>query len=86
MATISAAMVKELRETTGMFKVPHQKAGFKVLTAHDFPSAMIELGFVSNPDDEKLLLSDDWREKMGASVVRAINIYFEKKVAQRGGQ
>ena len=23
--------------TTQMFKVPHQKAGFKVLTAHDFP-------------------------------------------------
>ena len=51
-------LVKELRQTTGMFKVPYQKAGFKVLTAHDFPSAMIELGFVSNADDEKLLLSD----------------------------
>lgn len=79
-------LVKELRGTTGMFKVPHQKAGFKVLTAHDFPSAMIELGFVSNPEDEKLLLSDDWRQKMAGSVARAIDIYFEKQVAQRGGQ
>jgi N-acetylmuramoyl-L-alanine amidase len=79
-------LVKELRETTGMFKVPHQKAGFKVLTAHDFPSAMIELGFVSNPEDEKLLLSDDWRQKMAGSVSRAIDIYFEKQFAQRGGQ
>jgi len=57
-----------------------------VLTAHDFPSAMIELGFVSNPDDEKLLLSDDWRQKMAGSVTRAIDIYFEKQLAQRGGQ
>ncbi len=79
-------LVKELRETTGMFKVPHQKAGFKVLTAHDFPSAMIELGFVSNPEDEKLLLSDDWRQKMAGSVTRAIDIYFERQLAQRGGQ
>jgi len=79
-------LVKELRETTGMFKVPHQKAGFKVLTAHDFPSAMIELGFVSNAEDEKLLLSDDWRQKMAGSVARAIDVYFEKQFAQRGGQ
>ena len=32
---------------------------------------MIELGFVSNPDDEKLLLSDDWRQKMAALGGRA---------------
>lgn len=79
-------LVKELRQTTGMFKVPHQKAGFKVLTAHDFPSAMIELGFVSNPEDEKLLLSDEWRQKMAASVTRAVDAYFEKQLAQRGGK
>ena len=57
-----------------------------MLTAHDFPSAMIELGFVSNPEDEKLLLSDEWRQKMAGSVARAIDVYFEKQVAQRGGQ
>ncbi len=79
-------LVKELGQSTKMFKVPHQKAGFKVLTAHDFPSAMIELGFVSNAEDEKLLLSDEWRQKMAGSVVEAIDLYFEKQLAQRGGQ
>jgi N-acetylmuramoyl-L-alanine amidase len=57
-----------------------------VLTAHDFPSAMIELGFVSNAEDEKLLLSDEWRQKMAGSVVEAIDLYFETQLAQRGGQ
>ena len=79
-------LVKELRGTTQMFKVPYQKAGFKVLTAHDFPSAMIELGFVSNPDDEKLLLSEEWRQKMAAAVADAVDDYFAKQMAQRGGQ
>lgn len=79
-------LVRELKGTTRMFKVPHQKAGFKVLTAHDFPSAMIELGFVSNPDDEKLLLSDEWREKMATAVAGAVDEYFAKQLAQRGGQ
>jgi N-acetylmuramoyl-L-alanine amidase len=79
-------LVEELGQSTKMFKVPHQKAGFKVLTAHDFPSAMIELGFVSNPEDEKLLLSDEWRQKMAGSVAEAIDLYFETQLAQRGGQ
>ncbi len=78
-------LVRELRGATTMFKVPHQKAGFKVLKAHDFPSAMIELGFVSNPEDEKLLLSDEWRQKMAAAVVGAVDEYFAKQLAQRGG-
>ena len=77
-------LVSELRGATKMFKVPHQKAGFKVLTAHDFPSAMIELGFVSNAEDEKLLLSDEWRRKVARSVSDAIDVYFEKQLAQRG--
>lgn len=79
-------LVAELKQTTGMFKVPHQRAGFKVLEAHDFPSAMIELGFVSNTEDEKLLLSEEWRVKTADAVTRAIDAYFEKQLAQRGGQ
>ena len=80
-------LVKELKQTTGMFKVPYQKAGFKVLTAHDFPSAMIELGFVSNADDEKLLLSDEWRQKMADFGGRARSApTSRRKLAQRGGQ
>lgn len=79
-------LVKELKTSTKMFKVPHQQAGFKVLEAPDVPSAMIELGFLSNSEDEKLLISDDWRDKTANSVAGAIDNFFETKVAQRGGQ
>ena len=79
-------LVRELRQSTSMFKVPHQQAGFKVLKAHDFPSAMIELGFVSNAEDEKQLLSQAWREKVSDSIARAIDTYFEKQLAQRSVQ
>lgn len=79
-------LVKELKRTTLMFKVPHQEAGFKVLEAPDVPSAMIELGFVSNAEDEKLLQADAWRQKTAGSVVEAIDEFFERKLAQRGAQ
>ena len=77
-------LIKEMKASTRMFKVPHQRAGFKVLEAPDVPSAMIELGFMSNPDDEKLLLSEEWRKKTADAVVRAVGLYFKTKVAQGG--
>ncbi len=35
-----------------------RSAGFRVLKAPDVPSVLLELGFLSNPDDEKRLTSD----------------------------
>ncbi len=59
-----------------------RSAGFRVLKAPDVPSVLLELGFLSNPEDEKRLVSDPWRERMAGSVVKAIDGYFAKKVAR----
>ncbi len=59
-----------------------RSAGFRVLKAPDVPSVLLEIGFLSNPDDEKHLVSDAWRERMGASIVEAIDGYFAKRVAR----
>jgi N-acetylmuramoyl-L-alanine amidase len=76
-------LVKELSSATKMFKIPHQQAGFKVLEAPDVPSAMVELGYLSNADDEQLLLSEEWRQGMAESIVRAISAFFDTKVVQK---
>jgi N-acetylmuramoyl-L-alanine amidase len=76
-------LVKELGSATKMFKIPHQQASFKVLEAPDVPSAMVELGYLSNSDDEKQLLSPEWRDKAADSIVRAIASYFKGKVVQK---
>jgi N-acetylmuramoyl-L-alanine amidase len=44
---------------------------------------MVELGYLSNADDEKLLLSEEWREKASESIVRAITSYFDAKVVEK---
>lgn len=64
-----------------MFSTPHQEAGFVVLKAPDVPSVLIELGFISNAQDERWLLSADWREPTAASIVRAIDTFFATRVA-----
>jgi N-acetylmuramoyl-L-alanine amidase len=61
-----------------MFKVPHQQASFKVLEAPDVPSALLELGYLTNPEDEKQLDSAEWQGKVAAAMVGAIDAYFAK--------
>jgi N-acetylmuramoyl-L-alanine amidase len=59
-----------------------KSAGFRVLKSPEVPSVLLELGFLSNPDDEKRLTSDDWRAAMAEKVTAAIDAYFAKRVAR----
>ena len=54
---------------------PQRSAGFRVLTAPDMPSVLLELGYMSNSDDEALLSDDDWLQKKSQSVAEAILTY-----------
>ena len=76
-------LVKELGRTTRLFKVPHQEAAFKVLESPDVPSALIELGYLTNPNDAKLMVTEAWQDKTAASILKAIDDYFRTHVAGR---
>lgn len=54
---------------------PHRFAGFRVLKAPDIPSVLIELGFLTNATDEKLLQTDAYRDLVANSVIRGIDRY-----------
>lgn len=79
--TFARSIVGELAGQRALHTRKLRSAGFRVLKAPDVPSVLLELGFLSNPDDEKRLLSTPWRERMAASVVKAIDGYFAKKIA-----
>ena len=53
-----------------------------MLKAPDIPSVLLELGFLSNPDDEKRLTSDAWRDNTAAAVAESIDVYFAKRIAR----
>jgi N-acetylmuramoyl-L-alanine amidase len=59
-----------------------KSAGFRVLKSPDVPSVLLELGFLSNPDDEKRLTSEVWRAAMADKIGAAIDSYFAKRVAR----
>lgn len=66
------SLVGELSSTIGLINNPHRFAGFRVLKAPDVPSVLVELGYLSNPKDEKQLRDPDWRGKAATSISNAI--------------
>jgi N-acetylmuramoyl-L-alanine amidase len=77
-------VVADLKKAVRLHNPPIKSAGFRVLKAPDVPSILIELGFVSNKGDLKLLLADAWREKTAGTNVQAIDTYFSTRLAGRG--
>ncbi len=75
------AVIAEMSESTDMRHEPDQQAAFKVLKTAQFPSVLIELGYVSNRQDADNLQSDEWRDKVGDSILTAVENYFSNQVA-----
>lgn len=76
-AALAHDLVAELgREIQMLPNRPHRFAGFAVLKAPDVPSALIELGYLSNKHDESLLARPQHRTKIAVAIVRAIDHHF----------
>jgi N-acetylmuramoyl-L-alanine amidase len=77
-------LVGELDAVAQLNKNPRREAGFKVLRAHDVPSVLLELGYLSSRKDVDLLISDEWRGKAVASMSVAIDRFFATRLARQG--
>lgn len=76
-------LVQGLRAEIGrMHKRPRQSAAFSVLKAPDFPSALIELGFMSSPEDLKNIASAPWRAKAARGIRVALERWAISDAAQ----
>lgn len=82
----SRAIVGELRSAVRLIKNPHRHAGFRVLKAHDVPSVLVELGYLSNKHDETLLTSPEWRERTTDAIVEAVGRFFQPQLAKGAEQ
>jgi N-acetylmuramoyl-L-alanine amidase len=76
-AKFAEYLVKGLGKNARLLKNTHRFAGFVVLTGADVPSVLVELGYVSNRTEEKLLRSKKYRDKMVTSMAKAMEKYFD---------
>jgi N-acetylmuramoyl-L-alanine amidase len=79
---LARSIVGELAGKGSLHTKKIRSAGFRVLKAPDIPSVLLELGFLSNPDDEKRLTSEAWRDRTAEAVAESIDVYFAKRVAR----
>jgi N-acetylmuramoyl-L-alanine amidase len=75
-------LVGRMQQATNMHKSPMRSAGFTVLRAPDVPSVLLELGFLSNTEDVKLLTSEPWREKVAEAMAGAVQTFFSSRLAE----
>lgn len=79
----SNVLLRQLRRDVSLSRGPKRSAAFKVLKQSHAPSVLIELGYMSNPDDVVLMRTEKWRLKIAGSIARAVTRYFEKRQARR---
>ncbi len=75
----SASLVGKWREAGSLNKNPSRSASFVVLKAHDVPSALLELGYLSSEKDLANLTSQQWRERAARTTAEAIAAYFSAR-------
>jgi N-acetylmuramoyl-L-alanine amidase len=64
-----------------------KQAGFQVISYTNMPSILVELGFISNVDEEDYLMKEDGKTYMASAIFRAFKEYKDKtKVADSGGR
>ncbi len=72
----SHTLVDDIRGATRLNHNPERSAGFVVLKAPEFPSVLVELGYLSNPQDVAALQSAEWRARTAAAMAKAVDGFF----------
>ena len=75
---LGSAMLGEIGNIGKLHKPRVEQAGFAVLKAPDIPSVLVETAFISNPDEEARLRSDDYQIQLSDALMRGITRYFAK--------
>ncbi len=78
---VAKYVLKELGNINTLHRGFVEQAGFAVLKSPDIPSILVETAFISNPEEERRLTDEDYREKMAAAILNGIKRYFAQNPA-----
>jgi N-acetylmuramoyl-L-alanine amidase len=81
-SALASRLQEALAEVTGSQGRGVKQAPFVVLVGAAMPAALVEVAFISNPEEEKLLASDAWQNRVTQALMRGIG-RFEREIAQR---
>ncbi len=76
-ARLQRGLVGALDRDMPMLQNPARHASFVVLKASDIPSVLVEMGFMSNAQDEAALRRPEHRALVAAAMKRAVDAFFD---------
>ena len=79
-AAFAQLLLERVGEETTLLRRSHRDAGFIVLLAPDVPAVLLEMGFITNVDDERLLSNATSRARVVNAVGDAIESYFAAQI------
>ena len=84
-AAFAEDLLSHVSDRVPLLEHSHRDAGFMVLLAPDVPAVLLEMGFITNPEDEARLKSAGQRQKFMNAVGDAIDDYFagQTKIASQ---
>lgn len=74
---LAQKLVVELGHHVRLLNHTHRSAAFVVLKAPDIPSALVETGCLSNPEEERDLRSANYRQMVSGALLASVNAYFD---------
>jgi len=72
-------LLGKIGDKVELLRHSHRDAGFMVLLAPEVPAVLLEMGFISNPDDEQVLADPARRAAFMGAAADAIDAYFAQE-------
>lgn len=73
---LGKAVLGHIGDVNKLHKHHVEQAGFAVLKSPDIPSILVETAFISNPEEERKLIDDNYQDKLVDSILSGIKKYF----------
>ena len=81
-AEFANILIPEMGASIVMRTNSHRFAGFRVLKAPDVPSVLVEMGYLSNAEDTKFLMSKRGINLIAKAITKAVDRYFKARDAR----
>ncbi len=75
---LGSAMLGQIKHIGKLHKGRVEQAGFAVLKAPDIPSVLVETAFISNPEEERRLVSPQYQNDLADALMKGIERYFSR--------
>ena len=83
---LAQSIQDEMIKAGGLSNQGVRTANFFVVKNTFMPAALLEIGFISNPQEEQLCNNSDFQLKMAQAIVTGIDQFFGQATKMRGGQ